>query len=65
MNPHSTPTEINIHTPLIPSHAPLAYHLRLLYVLVILSHDRRKVVHFNVTDHPTCQWTIRQVKAAF
>jgi putative transposase len=38
---------------------------RLLYVLVILSHDRRKVVHFNVTDHPTCQWTIRQVTEAF
>jgi hypothetical protein len=28
---------------------------RLLYVLVFLSHDRRKIIHFNVTDHPTSQ----------
>jgi hypothetical protein len=26
---------------------------RVLFVLVILSHDRRRVVHLNVTDHPT------------
>jgi hypothetical protein len=25
----------------------------LLYVLVILHHDRRRVLHFNVTDSPT------------
>ena len=26
---------------------------RVLYCLVVLRHDRRRVVHFNVTEHPT------------
>jgi transposase InsO family protein len=38
---------------------------RLLYVLVILSHDRRRVVHFNVTSHPTAEWTYQQIVQAF
>ena len=33
----------------------------LLHVFVILSHDRRKLIHFNVTKHPTDEWTSRQV----
>ena len=31
--------------------------LRVLFVLVVLAHDRRRVVHFNVTEHPTAEWT--------
>ena len=31
----------------------------------MLSHDRRSVLHFNVTDHPTAQWTAQQVIEAF
>jgi transposase InsO family protein len=38
---------------------------RLLYCFLVLSHDRRRVVHFNVTAHPTAAWTARQVVAAF
>ena len=38
---------------------------RLLYVLVFLSHDRRKIIHFNVTDHPTSEWTTQQLRNAF
>ena len=38
---------------------------RMLYVLVILSHRRRKVVHFNVTAHPTAHWTGQQIIEAF
>ena len=38
---------------------------RVLFVLVILSHDRRRVVHFNVTDHPTAAWTKQQIREAF
>lgn len=38
---------------------------QLLYVLVILRHDRRKVVHFNVTQHPTAAWVARQLQEAF
>jgi putative transposase len=38
---------------------------RLLYVLVILNHDRRRVVHFNVTDSPSAVWVARQLRQAF
>lgn len=38
---------------------------RVLYVLVTLSHERREVIHFNVTDHPTAIWTLQQIKEAF
>jgi len=38
---------------------------RLLYVLVFLSHDRRKIIHINVTDHPTSAWTSHQLTNAF
>jgi putative transposase len=38
---------------------------RLLYVLVFLSHDRRKIIHFNVTAHPTAQWCTQQLRNAF
>lgn len=34
---------------------------RVLFVLVILSHDRRRILHFNVTEHPTAAWTTRQL----
>ena len=37
---------------------------RVLFVLVALSHDRRKIVHTNVTAHPTAEWTARQVLEA-
>src|SRR5262249_50981152 len=30
---------------------------RILFVLVVLAHHRRRVVHFNVTEHPTAHWT--------
>jgi transposase InsO family protein len=36
-----------------------------LYVFVVLSLDRRRVLHFNVTDSPTAQWTSRQIVQAF
>jgi transposase InsO family protein len=39
--------------------------LRILYCFVVLGHDRRQVVHFNVTAHPTEQWTVQQVIEAF
>jgi putative transposase len=40
-------------------------HLRVLFVLVILAHHRRRVVHFNVTEHPTAAWTAQQLVDAF
>ena len=38
---------------------------RLLFVFVVLRHDRRELVHLNVTDHPTAVWTTRQLIEAF
>ena len=38
---------------------------RTLYVFVVLSLDRRRVTHFNVTDSPTAQWTAMQIVQAF
>src|SRR6267142_2835133 len=39
--------------------------LRVLCVLVVLAHHRRRVVHFNVTEHPTAAWTTQQIVDAF
>ena len=38
---------------------------RILFVLVVLAHRRRRVLHFNVTEHPTAAWTAQQVREAF
>ena len=38
---------------------------KVLFVLVVLAHHRRRVVHFNVTEHPTAQWTGQQIIEAF
>jgi putative transposase len=38
---------------------------RVLFVFVILAHERRRCMHFNVTDHPTAEWTARQIVQAF
>src|SRR5262249_41626581 len=38
---------------------------RLLFVFVALRHDRRQLVHLNVTDNPTAAWTARQLVEAF
>jgi putative transposase len=35
--------------------------LRVLFVFVVLAHHRRRVVHFNVTQHPTAHWTVQQL----
>ncbi len=37
---------------------------RILFVLIILSHDRRRILHVNVTEHPTAAWTARQLLEA-
>ena len=38
---------------------------RILFVIIILKNNRRKVIHFNVTEHPTAQWTVQQIVEAF
>jgi len=39
--------------------------LRVLFVFVVLAHHRRRVLHFNVTEHPTAAWTTQQIVDAF
>jgi len=39
--------------------------LHVLYVFVILAHDRRRLLHFNVTEHPTAVWAAQQIIEAF
>ena len=38
---------------------------QVLYVFLVLAHDRRRIVHFNVTAHPTAEWTGQQLREAF
>jgi transposase InsO family protein len=38
---------------------------RLLYVRIILAHDRRRIIHRAVTEHPTAAWLSRQITEAF
>jgi putative transposase len=38
---------------------------RVLYCFIILRHDRRRVIHFNVTANPTSRWTAQQITEAF
>ena len=38
---------------------------RLLFVFVVLSHARRRVLHFQVTEHPSHEWTMQQIREAF
>jgi putative transposase len=38
---------------------------QILYVFLVLAHDRRRIVHFNVTAHPTAVWTAQQLREAF
>ena len=38
---------------------------KVLFVFVILAHDRRRIVHVNVTEHPTAHWTAQQLVDAF
>src|SRR5436305_6622665 len=39
--------------------------MTVLFVLIVLEHDRRKVLHFNITEHPTGAWTAQQIVEAF
>jgi putative transposase len=38
---------------------------KVLFVFILLAHERRRIVHFNITEHPTAQWTSQQIVEAF
>jgi transposase InsO family protein len=40
-------------------------NFRLLFVLVILRHQQRRLISLSVTDHPTAEWIARQITEAF
>ncbi len=38
---------------------------KVLFVFLVLPHNRRQIVYFNVTEHPTARWTAQQIVEAF
>jgi putative transposase len=38
---------------------------KVLFVFIMLAHERRRIIHFNITEHPTAQWTAQQIVEAF
>ena len=36
-----------------------------LYCFFVISHDRRHILHFNVTKYPTSSWIVQQLREAF
>ena len=38
---------------------------QVLFVFLVLAHDRRRVLHFNITTNPTAEWTAQQIVNAF
>ncbi len=38
---------------------------RVLFIFIVFAHQRRRVLHFNVTEHPTAEWTAQQIIEAF
>jgi Integrase core domain len=45
-------------------HVP-TIRFQILYVFLVLAHERRRIVHFAVTAHPTAEWTAHQLREAF
>ena len=38
---------------------------RVLFVFIMLAHERRRIMHFDIAEHPTAQWTAQQIVEAF
>jgi putative transposase len=38
---------------------------KVLFVFILLAHERRRIIHFKITEHPTAPWTSRQIIEAF
>jgi transposase InsO family protein len=38
---------------------------RVLYCFLVIQHERRKILHCNVTQHPTAEWIVQQLREAF
>ena len=40
-------------------------NFQLLYCFFVIEHTRRKILHLNVTRHPSADWVVQQLRAAF
>jgi transposase InsO family protein len=40
-------------------------NFRILYCLFLIHHNRREIIHLNVTEHPTGEWVVQQLRQAF
>jgi hypothetical protein len=38
---------------------------KLLYCFFVIEHGRRRILHFNVTRHPTAEWVVQQLRETF
>jgi putative transposase len=38
---------------------------QLLYCFFVIEHARRRILHFNVTQHPSADWVVQQLRATF
>jgi hypothetical protein len=38
---------------------------RVLYCFFVIEHGRRRILHFNVTRHPSAEWVVQQLREAF
>ena len=49
-----------------PLSAPNLYVclFKVLYIFVVIQHASRRILHFNVTAHPTADWTLQQLREA-
>jgi transposase InsO family protein len=40
-------------------------NFRILYCLFLIHHNRREIIHLNLTEHPTGEWVVQQLRQAF
>ena len=40
-------------------------NFRILHCLFLIRHDRPEIIHWNVTEHPTGEWVVQQLREAF
>ena len=43
----------------------ITVNFRILYCLFLIRHSRREIIHFNVTESPTSEWVVQQLREAF
>jgi putative transposase len=56
--PHCSPAVVDFFT--VPT-----VTFQALYCFFVIEHRRRKILHLNVTRHPSAEWVIQQLREAF